>query len=615
MVEQMANPPVRNQLLVGEFPHLSMDNIRRAMTKNKYVLFSAYLALNETPRPNHEEAVRRGRMNEASTADPNGAITQGAEDSMLAELKEARRYCALQGEIHLRKMAMEEAENKNYEAAKARGLVQDCGCCFTETSLNRMVSCEGDPKHFFCIECVRKLAETLVGQSRYQLECLSLDGCSAGFSSEERAKFLDNGLAAALERIEQETMLRSANLDNLVMCPFCPFAAECSSVEEDKEFHCQNSDCEIVSCRLCKAETHVPLSCDEAVQERGCSARQQIEEAMSAAMIRKCNKCGTPFIKELGCNKVTCSRADCGNMQCYVCSKSCDYNHFDERSQGREGKAKGRCPLFDDSNLRHTREVDAAGRQTRLRLADEHPELDPQYLLIPTVSEKKVKARSQALNRGRRPHHNRRALNMFQGQAEAIQQNMGEDEDAPAPQNEPQNEPQDELGNDLLPQGPRHEPPVEAMVFRPGFGRNWRAPTGPIPWTAPQVFGPIPGAAVPGQLANNRLEHQYYHFTFPFGTPQGGAMMEQTRLTPWAHVLPPQALGVVQPPQAVGFAQPMPMPNPNVPLPDVQNIQQEGEAARRRTRGRMASAGLPGTPDALGTPAEPVIPNVHNVPN
>lgn len=131
----------------------------------------------------------------------------------------------------------------------------------------------------------------MIGQSRYQLQCLSLDGCSAGFSPGERSRFLDEGLATALDRIEQDAMLRSANIDGLVTCPFCVFAAICGPVEESREFPCQNPDCAVVSCRLCKSESHVPLSCEEAAQKVGISARHQIEEAMSAALIRKCNKC------------------------------------------------------------------------------------------------------------------------------------------------------------------------------------------------------------------------------------------------------------------------------------------------------------------------------------
>jgi hypothetical protein len=56
---------------------------------------------------------------------------------------------------------------------------------------------------------------------------------------------------------------------------------------------------------------------------------------MTAALVRKCNKCSKPFLKEDGCNKMKCS---CGNTQCFVCSKDIlDYSHFDR------GKP---CPMY-----------------------------------------------------------------------------------------------------------------------------------------------------------------------------------------------------------------------------------------------------------------------------
>jgi E3 ubiquitin-protein ligase RNF216 len=190
---------------------------------------------------------------------------------------------------------------------------------------------------------------------------------------------LDENTIVALERNEQEAVLRMAGIENLASCPFCPFAAEYPPVEENREFRCQAPDCEKVSCRLCKLESHIPKSCEEHAKENGLSIRRQIEEAMSAAMIRKCNKCGTPFVKEEGCNKMTCTRNGCYNVQCYVCSKSCAYDHFDDRSRG--GKT-GNCPLFESVEQRHDQEVKEAERIALEKVRADHPEYTEEDLKV-----------------------------------------------------------------------------------------------------------------------------------------------------------------------------------------------------------------------------------------
>jgi len=66
---------------------------------------------------------------------------------------------------------------------------------------------------------------------------------------------------------------------------------------------------------------------------------------MTAALVKKCNKCDRPFLKEDGCNKIICP---CGNLQCYICSENVStYDHF----------GNGKCPQYDDTVKRQRREV------------------------------------------------------------------------------------------------------------------------------------------------------------------------------------------------------------------------------------------------------------------
>lgn len=216
----------------------------------------------------------------------------------LAAFDAASATCQAKAQVREAKQAeekrKEQEEAENLERAKAEGTLADCGCCYEELPLNRMVHCNGETVHWFCPECARRNAETAVGLSKYHLGCMSVDGCNASFSLDQRRVFLDDKLTTALELIEQEAVLRMAEIENLATCPFCPYAAEYPPVEENKEFRCENPDCRVVSCRLCREETHIPKSCNEAARERGLSARRTIEEAMSAALIRKCNKCEKP---------------------------------------------------------------------------------------------------------------------------------------------------------------------------------------------------------------------------------------------------------------------------------------------------------------------------------
>lgn len=142
------------------------------------------------------------------------------------------------------------------------------------------------------------MAENQIGLSKYELTCMSMAGCKKGFSLEQRKRFLSQTTATALDRIEQDYNLRAAGITDLETCPYCPFAAEYPPKDINKEFTCLNPGCLAVICRLCREDSHIPKTCDKVKRDRGATARLNIEEAMSQAMIRSCNKCESlrPFL-------------------------------------------------------------------------------------------------------------------------------------------------------------------------------------------------------------------------------------------------------------------------------------------------------------------------------
>ncbi len=281
-----------------------------------------------------------------------------------------------------------EAEALTDKEYRDNGDVLDCQCCFDSYTINKITHCDGDEPHFFCLECAERNAKNEIGNSRHNLKCMDFSGCTASFSRDQKQRFLDDKSFEALERIQQQAELNQAELANLYRCPFCDFAAICPPVNIDKEFRCRNPGCEKVTCRLCKLDSHIPLSCQESKKENGISERHIVEEARTQALLRVCPKCNVKILKEDGCNKVTCT---CGGMLCDYCGKDISkdgYAHFDStvevrphRMAGSPGRGK-KCPTYDNFQDRRTKELEKAETQAREKIRLENPEIDAEDLKI-----------------------------------------------------------------------------------------------------------------------------------------------------------------------------------------------------------------------------------------
>ncbi|KAJ3116537.1 hypothetical protein HDU96_009425 [Phlyctochytrium bullatum] len=172
----------------------------------------------------------------------------------------------------------------------------------------------------------------------------------------------------------QEESLRTAKLEDLETCPFCPYAAIISEPKETlRVFECQNPECLKASCRLCRKVSHIPKRCEEIKQDEVLSARHQVEEAMTEALLR---------------------------------TKIKQYEHFQTDPNGKSQPGKT-CPLWDDAVKRNKEEVEAAAKAAVKAVAEGRPgELDEAQLeksLEPILAQTQKKAEKKGK---RRQSHN-----------------------------------------------------------------------------------------------------------------------------------------------------------------------------------------------------------------
>lgn len=306
-----------------------------------------------------------------------------AGNNLPKELQAAKKKSEREAAKRLKESEKKSAEEANFLQAQIQGETADCLCCFDEFAMNRMITCGGDTMHIFCRDCAKKYVEEEIGKMKCRPVCFADASCGGTFTRSQLQSFLGEKTFERLEHLQQQEDLRDAGLDFLDECPFCDFKAECLPVEIDKEFRCQNPKCGKTSCRLCHKETHIPKTCDEVKKDDNLSVRHKVEEAKSEALIRHCNRCKNPFVKEFGCNKMTCTK--CHNMQCYVCSKNIkNYDHF----------GNGRCPLHDNQEDRHEQEVQKAEAEALAKIRQERPDISEEELKI-EVSDR-VKRAEQA---------------------------------------------------------------------------------------------------------------------------------------------------------------------------------------------------------------------------
>ncbi|RDW69747.1 hypothetical protein BP6252_08767 [Coleophoma cylindrospora] len=266
---QLADPMHDMKVLIKEclqeeFISTPMTYIEAVLKQDNYHLFPAYIVLELAERtwdsrnPTYSKLKKTRKVRNVYLDKNKPQLLDAQLDydhldiqtrEILLEFQAARKMRRKQDQAREAERQFVAAEEQNLLEAQREGLMSECGCCFCDRPINRMVYCDKDEGHMFCRDCARQMAETEIGNSKFELRCMSMDGCDGGFSISQRKLFLDDKSTIALERNEQEAALRMAGIENLASCPFCPYAAEYPPVEVNREFTCAAPDCE--RCYVC----------------------------------------------------------------------------------------------------------------------------------------------------------------------------------------------------------------------------------------------------------------------------------------------------------------------------------------------------------------------------
>ncbi|CAI6368556.1 unnamed protein product [Macrosiphum euphorbiae] len=334
---------------------VSMAKLRTELLKNKYNLTNTVESLQADLAPVYLKTKRKSLSIRLMV---NYKNTENIE--FLKEIA----YLDHKDEILNHIESVKTVHKIQVEQAKSIGKLNTCECCFdNELLTSEVFSCPAG--HIFCAACIKKGTEVAVGGSKVDIKCFA--DCDEEFNLTMIKNIVDDKLYQRIMRLKQAQEIKAADIEGLETCAFCDYSVILSP--DLKIINCLNPECKKETCRQCREESHFPYRCDQIEKAPEVEVRTMIENKMTEVLIRICYHCKRKFVKEDGCNKMTCS---CGKKMCYICRKPVDsnYAHFYHQEV-----MENKCPLYTDENIVHTTAVEAAARLIINELKIKKPEL------------------------------------------------------------------------------------------------------------------------------------------------------------------------------------------------------------------------------------------------
>lgn len=259
-----------------------------------------------------------------------------------------------------KKKPKDKTERKKNERAPPPHIdpVTECQCCFAEDV--PFVACSKKPlTHRFCRDCLRGYIDSHLGDGNASATCMldASDKCGGCYSMTVLQVVLDR---EALQRMQEQMQFAqvkqlASTLDHFHVCPFCQrYGLQALNIRD--------ASCEVCDrqwCIKCRQESHPQnVPCEKLRNLDPDFVRARVEELVNDALMHTCPSCHVKYIKEDGCNLMTCPQ--CRGYSCYICGialrpkNGLKYWHFQRHAEGERG---AQCPLYCDNDFRNGNQV------------------------------------------------------------------------------------------------------------------------------------------------------------------------------------------------------------------------------------------------------------------
>lgn len=243
-----------------------------------------------------------------------------------------------------------------------------CYCCMTDEFENPesdLIGCSMIHKndycdHYICKDCFKRHIEIQLSSSIVNLKCVfnGQDNCNGEYDIEIVKSLISvEDVKKFEEYLDIQLINEFASIcENYKICPLCKKYG-CIVDEVNQWLYVKCGKCDKTWCSKCMEIEHGNNPCymltfnnDVKYDDIILKIDKMISNLASDTLTHSCVRCKNKYIKDEGCNLMTCEK--CGSMSCYICGielfKDATGNKYKHFKNQIGSTINSKCPLWNN---------------------------------------------------------------------------------------------------------------------------------------------------------------------------------------------------------------------------------------------------------------------------